>query len=91
MAEIENAPQVVSLGTITLNAEEQSGIHSVAVAASVGVGLSSYAGIAVSGAGAAATNIILTTTNALIANSGVTRMATWTSPRMRARPIHRKV
>ena len=69
---IENAPQVVSMGTITLDAQEQSGIHTVAVAASLGVGLSGKAGIAASGAGANATNIILTKTNAQIQDSAVT-------------------
>ncbi|HEV3341569.1 MAG TPA: hypothetical protein VG125_14480, partial [Pirellulales bacterium] len=69
---IENAPKVVSMGTITLDAQEQSGIHAVAVAASVGVGLSGKTGVAVSGAGANATNVILTKTNALIQNSSVT-------------------
>ena len=72
LAEIENSPNIVSLGTIILDAQEQSGIHTVAVAASVGVALSGEAGIAVSGAGANATNVILTKTNALIQNSSVT-------------------
>ncbi len=50
LAEIENAPQVVSMGTITLDAQEQAGIHAVSVAASLGVGLAKTAGVAVSGA-----------------------------------------
>lgn len=72
LAEIENAPQVGSQGAITLAAQEQAGIHTVAVAASLGVALSGNSGIAVSGAGANATNVILTKTNALIENGAVT-------------------
>src|SRR5262249_1972843 len=68
---IENAPQVVSLGTIALDAEEQAQINTVAVAASLGVALSETVGVAVSGAGAGATNVILTNTSALIQNSTV--------------------
>jgi hypothetical protein len=72
-AYIANADQGVdtTVGGITINASEDAGIEALSLAASAAIGLGGTAGIAISGAGAWARNVILTDTNASIRNSEV--------------------
>ncbi|MBT7080530.1 MAG: hypothetical protein HN929_03525, partial [Chloroflexi bacterium] len=62
---------LTATGDIIINAEETAYIKSIAWAASVAAGFGGAAGIAVSGAGAEANNIILGGTQAFIAGSEV--------------------
>jgi len=57
-------------GGVTIDAVEAATINALTAAASLGVGIGAV-GVAVSGAGAGATNIILTRTNAYVANSSI--------------------
>ena len=66
---IDVADVVAGPGGILIDADTSATIRTVAVAASLGVGIGSTAGIAVSGAGAESTNVILTRTNAFARNS----------------------
>ena len=59
------------LGEVSLRASENSSIDAVSVAASLAVGAGGAAGLAFSGAGAEATNVILTKTNAFFNLSNV--------------------
>src|SRR4029078_9100910 len=70
-ASIANATYAVTatLGGITLDAKESATINSTTAAASVAVSASLLVSGAVSGAGAAALNVILTTTKAFIDGS----------------------
>jgi hypothetical protein len=72
-AYIANAGERVetTAGGITINASEDASIEALSLAASVAIGLGGTAGIAISGAGAWARNVILTDTNAYILNSEV--------------------
>jgi hypothetical protein len=63
---------VAGSGGIGLHATSAATIDAVAAAASLAVGLGSTAGIAVSGAGAESTNIILTKANAFVQDSQLT-------------------
>ena len=58
-----------TVGAIVLTADESAEIRATAAAASLAAGFGGTGGIALSGAGADATNVILTTTNAHIDNS----------------------
>jgi hypothetical protein len=60
-----------SAGGITISATERAAIHAVSFAASLAAGFGGAAGVAVSGAGADANNIILTDTRAYIQGSVV--------------------
>ena len=62
-------------GGVSIHSTDSSSIHAIAAAASLAAGFSSSTGIAVSGAGAESTNIILTTTRAFVANSHVNSAA----------------
>jgi len=55
-------------GDIRIEAIEEADIHAVSVAASAAIG-AGFVGVALSGAGAEAKNVILTTTNAYVDNS----------------------
>ena len=57
------------VGEVTITASELAAIEAVSVAASLSIAGGSSNALAVSGAGANATNIILTKTNAFVANS----------------------
>ncbi|MBF0461945.1 MAG: hypothetical protein HQL87_11155, partial [Magnetococcales bacterium] len=70
---ISGVGQGVSLGDLVVRAWEESAINATTAAASLAAGIGGTAGIAVSGAGAEAKNIILTDVNASIENS--TQMA----------------
>ena len=59
------------IGAVTLSATENATIYATAVAASAAVGLAGENGLALSGAGAEATNVTLTTTNAYVQDSTV--------------------
>ena len=72
-ASISNANSLsAGTGALSLTAQEGASINAVTWAASVAVGGSVFAGIAVSGAGASALNDITSQTNAFIASSNVT-------------------
>jgi hypothetical protein len=68
---IKNADNQVTArsGAITLNAKESATITALSQAASASVAIAGKAGIALSGAGADSTNVILTKTNAYIDGS----------------------
>jgi hypothetical protein len=70
---IENAGDGVetTTGDVRIEATETASIRAVAAAASLAAGFGGVAGVAVSGAGAEATNIILADTNAYIKDSVV--------------------
>ena len=71
-AYIANADTGVSAsGPVSITAKEAATINALTSAASLGVGIGAV-GVAVSGAGAGATNIILTKTNAYVADSKLT-------------------
>ena len=59
-------------GGITIAATETATIRAVSAAASLAAGIGGVAGVAVSGAGADALNVILTKTNAYVENSALT-------------------
>ncbi len=71
---IKNADEGVTAtaGSITLAATEMATINAFSGAASFAVGLAGVAGIAVAGAGAEATNVILVDTNAYVKDSVLT-------------------
>ena len=71
---IKNADEGVTAtnGAITLAATEMATIDAFSGAASLAVGLAGVAGIAVAGAGAEATNVILVDTNAYVKDSTLT-------------------
>ena len=73
-AAIKNASNGVTTasGAVTLNALESATIKALSVAASIAAGFAGTAGVAISGAGAEATNVILTSINAHIDGSNVT-------------------
>jgi len=56
-------------GDIVISATEQASIHSLAMAASVAAGFGGTTGIGVAGAGAEATNVVLTKANAYVGSS----------------------
>ena len=58
-----------TIGNIALLADSQSRIQSVSAAASIAAGFGGVAGVAVAGAGAVSTNVILTHTEAFLDNS----------------------
>ncbi len=58
-------------GNISISAEDESTIRATAVAVAVSASMGGSNGVALSGGGAEATNIILTTTNAYISDSTV--------------------
>src|SRR6185503_3395497 len=58
------------VGDITVKAEQNATINAISAAASIAIGFGQV-GVAVSGAGASATNYILTDTNASIENSAI--------------------
>jgi hypothetical protein len=60
-----------TVGDISLNTTETAQIEAVSVAASVAVGAANGLGVGISGAGAEATNIILTKSNAYIKDSQI--------------------
>ena len=64
------------VGEITLRASADSSIDALSVAASVAVAAGGVGGLALSGAGAEATNVILTKTNAFIFQSDVDTTST---------------
>jgi len=66
---ITNADNGVTSGDITLTAAEAAVIVSTSEAASASAAIAGTAGIALSGAGAESTNVILTRTNAYVKNS----------------------
>jgi hypothetical protein len=66
---------VTSIGDVTLTAESTAAIESLAVAASVAAS-GAIVAASLSGAGAEASNEILTRTNAFVSNSGVTTTST---------------
>ena len=68
-----NSPHLVetTVGGVSLTAEEAASIRAVSVAASLAAGFGGTGGIAVSGAGAEATNSILGKTNAYLLNSRI--------------------
>ena len=70
-AYIANADDDVTTNgsAITISATEKADIDALTVAASLGAAVAGVAGIAVSGAGALALNVILTDTNAYVADS----------------------
>ena len=63
-------------GDVRLTAESTASIESLAVAASLAASGGSIAAVAISGAGADATNVILTRTNAFVIDSTVTTTGT---------------
>ena len=63
-------------GDVQLTAESTASIESLAVAASLAASGGSIAAVAISGAGADATNVILTRTNAFVVDSKVTTTGT---------------
>ena len=73
-ASISNADNGVTttVGAITLDASEDANITARSAAASATVAVAGIAGVALSGAGAEATNVILTTTNAYAESSSLT-------------------
>ena len=71
-AAIKNAANLVTTtGAVGLNAVENASITATSTAASLAAGIGGQAGIAVSGAGAEATNVILTKVNAHIDYSNI--------------------
>ena len=73
-----NSQKVPTIGAVTLTTTENATISAQAVAASASVALAGKTGVALSGAGAEATNVILTTTNASIQDSSVATTGTVT-------------
>ena len=72
-ASVSNADSVESVGNVDIRAVNQSSINNVAVAASVAAGISTGgSGVAISGAGADAINIIDTKANAFLESSTLT-------------------
>ncbi|MEN9665533.1 MAG: hypothetical protein RLZZ326_1896, partial [Planctomycetota bacterium] len=61
-----------STGDIVISATERASIHSLAMAASVAAGFGGAAGIGVAGAGAEATNVVLTKANSYVNVSKLT-------------------
>ncbi len=69
---LDNLPAVLTNGgNISISAEDESTIRATAVAVAVSGSMGSTNGVALSGGGAEATNIILTTTNAYISDCTV--------------------
>ena len=62
----------ITTGAVTIEASETATITAISAAASLALGIAGKAGIAVSGAGAEATNVILTRTNAHVDGSILT-------------------